>query len=268
MSTRWWRCVMNKTSLIIAFAFVGSLVANPLPGGELLEDFVEKSFPLDPSGTFSLRAIDGIVEIFGSDSREVTISATKKAFSPERLNAIAIRIGARSDAINIETTSPPEPRHHFMDRSGTVEYSINLPQTARIARVELPNGELVIKGMRGPSITANLGTGELVTQNCFCDQTVHVRKGTLNVFFDWSETRPISIDATLQTGTPWARTPAHANFQLHAVAKQGNVGVDFTQGRKQGDASEINEVIGDAPTTKLNFCADDGNIHISEVSRC
>jgi len=171
---------MNK---ILTLALVSAFVAGSLPAGEVLEDVVEKSFPLDPSGTFSLRAIDGIVEIFGSDSREVTISATKKAFSPERLNAIAIRIDARPDAINIETTSPPEPRHHFMDRSGTVEYSINLPQTARIARVELPNGELVIKGMRGPSITANLGTGELVTQNCFCDQTVHVKQGTLNVFF-------------------------------------------------------------------------------------
>src|SRR5215471_3726562 len=118
-------CVMNK---IVTFAFVGALVTGSMSAGEVLEDVVEKTFPLDPSGTFSLRAIDGIVEIFGSDSHEVTISATKKAFSPERLNAIAIRIDARSDAINIETTSPPEPRHHFMDRSGTVEYSINVPQ--------------------------------------------------------------------------------------------------------------------------------------------
>ncbi|PYK66387.1 MAG: hypothetical protein DME45_12675, partial [Verrucomicrobia bacterium] len=108
---------MNR---ILAFAFIGAFVTGSLPAGEVLEDVVEKSFPLDPSGTFSLRAIDGIVEIFGSDSREVTISATKKAFSPERLNAIAIRIDARSDAISIETTSPPGPRHHFMDRSGTV----------------------------------------------------------------------------------------------------------------------------------------------------
>ena len=87
-----------------------------------------------------------------------------------------------------------------MDRSGTVEYSINLPQTARIARVELPNGELVIKGMRGPSITANLGSGELETHNCFCDQTIHVNQGGLNVFFDWMEERPISIEAQIEDG--------------------------------------------------------------------
>src|SRR5438552_6039075 len=254
---------MNR---ILAFAFIGAFAAGSLPAGEVLEDVVEKRFPLDPSGTFSLRAIDGIVEIFGSDSHEVTISAMKKAFSPERLNAITIRIDARSDAINIETTSPPEPRHHFMDRSGTVEYSINLPQTARIARIELPHGELVIKGMRGSSITANLGTGQLVTQNCFCDQTIHVKQGTLNVFFDWSETRrPISIDATIADGNALARLPSNASFQLHAVAKEGNVWSAFTPSRKQGDGSEIHEVIGNAPATKLNFRADDGNIRISEV---
>jgi len=253
---------MNK---ILTFAFVGAFVTGSISAGEVLEDVVEKTFPLDPSGTLSLRSIDGIVEIVGTDSREVTIFATKKAFSPERLNAIAIRIDARSDAISIETTSPPEPSHHFMDRSGTVEYSINLPQTARIARVELPNGELVINGMRGASITASLGTGQLVTQNCFCDQIIHVKQGTLNVFFDWSETRPISIDAAIADGNALARIPTDASFQLHAVAKQGNVWSDFMQGRKQGDASEINEVIGDAPATKLNVRADDGNIHISKV---
>jgi hypothetical protein len=260
-----WQLRRCATKAIIIIVFVGSLFAISLPAGEVLEDVVEKSFPLDPSGTFSLRAIDGIVEIFGTNSREVTISATKKAFSPERLNAIAIRVDARSDAINIETTSPPEPRHHFTDRSGTVEYSINLPQTARIARVELPKGELVIKGMRGSSIAANLGTGQLVTQNCFCDQTIHVKQGTLNVFFDWSETRPISIDAAIADGNALARIPSDTSFQLHAVAKQGNVWSDFTQNRKQGDASEINEVVGVAPATKLNFRADEGNIHISEV---
>src|SRR5205814_4520930 len=116
--------VMNKIALTITFAVVSSLVANALPAGEVLEDVVEKTFPLDPSGTFSLRAIDGIVEIFGSDSREITIWAMKKAFSPERLNAIVIRVDARPDAINIETTSPPEPRQHFMDLLAAVEYRI------------------------------------------------------------------------------------------------------------------------------------------------
>ena len=261
------RYALRKIALTTTVLFLGSLIASSLRAGEVLEDVVERRFPLDPSGTFSLRAIDGTVEIFGTDSPEVKIVAVKKAFSPERLNAIAIRVDARPDVVNIETTPPPAPRHHFLDRSGTVEYTINIPQTARIARVELPNGNLVIDGMRGASIAANLGGGQLETHNCFCDQTIHVNQGELNVFFDWMEERPISIEAGIENGNMMARLPADAGFHLQAVAKDGHVSSDFSPmgTRQRGDDSEISEVIGDAPATKLTFRAGDGNIHVSEV---
>src|SRR5438477_11153541 len=258
---------MNKIALAVISLFGGLLFAKEGSAGEVLEDVVERRFPLDPSGTFSLRAIDGTVEIFGTDSQEVKIVAVKKAFSPERLNAIAIRVDARQDVVNIETTPPPAPRHHFLDRSGTVEYIINIPQTARIARVELPNGKLVIDGMRGASIAASLGRGQLVIHNCFCDQTIHVNQGGLNVFFDWMEEHPISIEAKIEDGTLSARLPTDAAFHLHAVAKEGHVSSDFSPmgTRQRGDDSEINEVIGDDPATRLTFRAGEGNIHVSEV---
>jgi len=258
---------MNKIALAVLSVSAALLLANRATAGEVLEDVVERRFPLDPSGTFSLRAIDGTVEIFGTNSREVKMVAIKKSFSPERLNAIAIRVDARQNAVNIETTPPPAPRHHFSDRSGTVEYIINIPQTARIARVELPNGELVIDGMRGASIAANLGSGQLVTHNCFCDQTIHVNQGGLNVFFDWMEERPISIEAKIEDGNLSARLPTDAAFHMHAIAKEGHVSSDFSPmgTRQRGDDSEISEVIGDGPATKLTFRAGEGNIHVSEV---
>src|SRR6266480_699528 len=256
-----------KLGALVVFSLGLLLLIGSLSAGEVLEDVVERRFPLDPSGTFSLRAIDGTVEIYGTDSAEVKIVATKKAFSLERLNAIVIRVDARQDSVNIETTSPPAPRHHFSDRSGTVEYTINVPQTAGIARVELPHGELVIDGMRGPSIAANLGRGQLAIHNCFCDQTIHVNQGGLNVFFDWVEERPITIEAEMEDGNLSACLPTDAAFHMHAVAKQGHVSSDFSPmgTRQRGDDSEINEVIGDAPATKLTFGAGEGNIHISEV---
>jgi len=256
-----------KLGALVVFSLGLLLLIGSLSAGEVLEDVVERRFPLDPSGTFSLRAIDGTVEIYGSDSREVKIVATKRAFSLARLNAIVIRVDARPDAVSIETTPPPAPRHHFSDRSGTVEYTINVPQTARITRVELPNGELVIDGMRGASIAASLGRGQLAIHNCFCDQTIHVIQGGLNVFFDWMDERPFAIEAEIDDGNVLARLPTDATFQLHAVAREGHVSSDFSamETRKRGDASEINEVIGDTPVAKLSFRASEGNIHISEV---
>ena len=261
------RYALRMLALTTTVLFLGSLIASSLRAGEVLEDVIERRFPLDPSGTFSLRAIDGTVEIFGTDSQEVKIVAVKKAFSPERLNAIAIRVDARQDVVNIETTPPPAPRHHFLDRSGTVEYTINIPQTARIAWVELPTGELVIDGMRGASIVASLGSGQLVTHNCFCDQTIHVNHGELSVLFDWLEENPITIEGVIEAGNALARMPTDATFHLHAVAKEGHVSSDFSpmETRQRGDDSEINEVIGDGPATKLTFRAGEGNIYISEV---
>src|SRR5438067_5995262 len=258
---------MNKIALAVISLFGGLLFAKEVSAGEVLEDVVERRFPLDPSGTFSLRAISGTVEIFGTDSREVKIVAIKKAFSPERLNAIAIRVDARQNAVKIETTPPPAPSHHFSDRSGTVEYTIDIPQTARIARVELRNGELVIDGMRGASIAGSLGSGQLVTHNCFCDQTIHGNQGGLSVLFDWLEEDPITIEGVIEDGNALAIIPTDETFHLNAVAKQGHVSSDFSPmgTRQRGDDSEINEVIGDAPATKLTFRAGEGNIHISEV---
>src|SRR5437868_8498243 len=258
---------MNKIALTVLSVVGGLFFANASTAGEVLEDVVERRFPLDPSGTFSLRMGDGAVEIYGTDSGEVKIVATKKAFSLERLNAIVIRVDARPDAVNIETTPPPTPRHRFSDRSGTVEYTINIPQTARLARVRMPNGELVIDGMRGASIAASLGRGQLAIHNCFCDQSIHVIRGGLNVFFDWMDARPFAIEAEIDDGNVLARLPTDATFQLHAVAREGHVSSDFSpmETRKHGDASEINEVIGDAPVATLSFRATEGNIHISEV---
>jgi hypothetical protein len=71
----------------------------------------------------------------------------------------------------------------------------------------------------------------------------------------------------IEDGNALARIPTDATFQVHAVASQGRVSSDFSgvEARKRGDVSEINEEIGDAPTTKLTLRATDGNIHIAEV---
>jgi hypothetical protein len=106
-----------------------------------------------------------------------------------------------------------------------------------------------------------------VTHNCFCDQTIHVNQGALNVFFDWmEEERPISVEAGIENGNIVARLPTDAAFYLQAVAKDGHVSSDFSpMETRKGDDSEINEVIGDDATAKLSFRAGEGNIHVSEV---
>ncbi len=250
-----------------ALALLLCLVSSAF-SAEVLEDTIEKTVPLKADGTFSLQTIDGSVEIYGAEAEEVKIVAIRKAFSPQRLNAIQVRIdGGGSDSVNISTTALPKPRWGLSDRSGTVDYIINLPQHARIASLDIPNGELIIHGMRGAAINASLGNGRLISHNCFCDQKLRVQSGGLDLFFDWDEERPITIDGALVNGNARAVIPGDASFKLHAVSVHGRVASDFTElaERKRGGVSEINETIGPAPLSSLTLRATDGSIRIMEA---
>lgn len=254
---------MSKAAALALQLF---LVSSLFPA-ELFEDTIEKTIPLNANGTFSLQSIDGSVEIYGAENEEVKIVAIRKAFSPERLNAIQIKIDGDSNSVNVRTIAPPTPRWGLHDRSGTIDYVINLPQHATISSLELPNGELIIHGMRGAGISASLGFGRLVSHDCFCDQKLRVQSGGLDLFFDWDEARSITIAGVVVNGNALAIIPGDASFKLHAVSAHGKVASDFTEiaQRKRGGVSEINEMIGSAPLSSLSLRATEGNIRIQEA---
>jgi len=267
-----WRCDMSEGAptrkrLVIASVLALCMLSTSAIGNEVLEDIVEKTVPLAPAGTFALHGTDGTIQIYGTDSSEIKIVAIKKAFSPTRLKAMEIQIETKNGLVNVNTVAPAKPRWGLSDRSGTIDYIVNVPQTARIAAVNLPNGELVIDGMRGDPISASLGSGRLTTHNCFCDQKVSVESGGVDVVFDWLEDKPLTIDAAINDGNVHALIPVDASFEVHALAKHGRVASDFSEieNRKRGGVSEINETIGQAPLSKLTMRAVNGNIRISEV---
>ena len=256
-----------KKRLAIAGVFMLCMFSTSAIASEVLEDIVERTIPLGPAGTFALHGTDGTIQIYGTDSNEIKIVAIKKAFSSIRLKAIGIQVETKNDSVNINTVAPAKPRWAWSDRSGTVDYIINVPQTARITAVDLPNGELTIDGMRGAPISASLGNGRLTTRNCFCDQKVRVESGGMDIVFDWLEEKLVTIDAVINDGNVRALIPVDASFEIHAVAEHGRVASDFSEieNRKRGGVSEINETIGQAPLSKLAVRAVNGNVQISEV---
>ncbi|MBV9009701.1 MAG: hypothetical protein JO354_11140 [Verrucomicrobia bacterium] len=237
-------------------------------GSDVLEDTIEKDVPLPPTGTLSLQAIDGSVEIYGAETNEIQIVATRRAFSPERLNSMRVEVRRAGDAVTIATVGPSKPRWALTDHSGTIDYVINVPQRARLASVTVPNGELIIHGMRGAAIHASLGNGRLTAHNCFCDQQLRVQKGGLDLYFDWVEQQPIKIDAAVVNGNVRAIIPGDASFELHAASAHGKVTSDFSEmaQRKRGGLREINEVIGPAALSRVTLRASDGNIQISQLN--
>lgn len=232
----------------------------------VLEQEVEQSYPIDPNASVSIRNLDGSIRIYGGNAAELKLYATKKAYSEERLKQISIDVSAQPNAVSIETKFPPRPKWSLGDRSGTVDYVLVLPQTCSISRLELCNGEVLIDGMRGANLHANLGNGRMFGRNCYGDVGLAVTNGDLDVAYDWWERRPFSLHAATTNGDVRAFVPGEAAFHLLAATVQGQVVSDFTgqQDRQAKGPRKIDMLVGEKSEAEVNIHATNGDVKIVE----
>ncbi|MEP6602538.1 MAG: hypothetical protein ABJB69_01160 [Spartobacteria bacterium] len=258
---------MRLSILATPAAIASLLLANLAKAGPVLEETLEKNFPVEPQATLSIQNTDGSIRIYGSDSKEVKVQAIKRSYRAERLKEIAINISAEPGKISIETQYPPKTKWGLSDRSGTVDYIILLPWSCEVTRADLANGELLVEGMRGGKVRASLGSGRLFSHNCFSDLDINVGNGAMDIGYDWWEERKFSVSAQITNGNTRAFFPGDAAFHLIAESVNGNVASDFTEkeNRQSGGVSKIDMLIGKAKQIDVKLQAVNGSIKITEA---
>ncbi len=234
----------------------------------ILEEVSDRRYPVDStSPTISVSNRDGSISIYGAggDLREVRVETRKKAFTTERLKTISVRVNAQSNSISIET-DVPQNRSLFSDRSGTVDLVIVVPQTAKLTKLELGNGEVLIEEMRSPEAHAQLGSGRLFVHNCFGSLDVHVDTGNVGLIYEWWEDHDFSIRSAIDDGNAFAFLPDEAAFHLIANSVTGKISNDFEE-KEQRQAEGTNHLdllVGGADKPKIEIETRDGNIRIAE----
>ncbi len=247
--------------LCALFSGCGESIEQPL------EQTIEKIYAVDPAVTFSVRNRDGSIRIYGWGEPEMKVQAIKKAYSADRLNKIGVDISAQPQSVSIKTNFPPMPRWGLFDRSGTVDYTIIVPETSKITRVELINGEVSIDGIRGGTVNASLGNGRLSAHNCFGNLRLALQSGGLDLGYDWWEQRSFSVDANIARGNVRAFIPGDASFRLLAESRTGRVASDFTdQKQRNGQLRKIDTIVGANPGPDFKIYATEGNIKIVEIN--
>ena len=174
--------------------------------GRDFEEIIEQRHAVDPDGTLSILNTDGMIRVYGGDGSEVSIQAIKKAYTSDRLKSIVGRKATRK-SIAIETISPPKKSGLSLDdRSGTVEYIVTVPQSIRITKLDLVNGEVLVEGLRGGSATAHLVNGWLAAHNCFGDLTFTIENGRLDVVGDCGRTQisPSTVELSWKHPPPYS----------------------------------------------------------------
>jgi hypothetical protein len=194
------------------------------------------------------------------------LRAIKRAYSQERLNKIDVNVAVRPGEISVKTGYPPKPKWGLFDRSGTVDYVIVLPWRCQVQQVELGNGDVLIEGMRGNEVHAQVNNGRLFGRNCFTDLHASIGNGEVDVAYEWWETHHIGLETNVAAGSTFISIPRDAQFRLLAATANGNIFSDFSslEDQMQRGPSKVNLLVGNVPNADMQIRAVDGSIKIKE----
>jgi hypothetical protein len=185
----------------------------------------EQFFPLPLTGAVQLMNLDGSIQIFGWYEPRVRLAAVRNAYTRARLKEIGIETKATANSLDVRTIIPPA-HGLFADRSGTIDYTLNVPETAQVT-LRLRDGEIVMQGLRGGNARIELRNGRVFLRNCFARIQAHAVHGAMDVFYEWWENAPAAFDLLLDHGRIGALLPAAAKIQIDATTADGQVGNGF-----------------------------------------
>ena len=234
----------------------------------VLEDTFEQSYTIEPTADVSIKNRDGVVRVYGSRANGMGVQAIKRAYTARRLKQIVVDVSVRPGSVSIETNFPPKPTWALFDRSGTVEYTIVVPQTANISRLELGNGEVLVEGMRGQTVHAKLERGRMIARSCFSNAVFSLGRGTLTLAYEWWEPGKFSIHANVTNGNASAFLPSAAAFHLIAKTPQGKIANDFLERdeRRAEEVSKADMSVHDGGEAVIRLQAAEGNIKVARTN--
>jgi hypothetical protein len=233
-----------------------------------LEETFEQTYTIEATANITITNGDGAVFVYGSNRNEMRVEAIKRAYTRKRLKQIAVDVSIQPGSVSISTKFPPKPKFALFDRSGTVDYTIVVPATTNLTRLELGAGEVLVDGMRGRTTHARLGSGRIFAHNCFGNVALTLERGTVTLAYDWWEPRKFSIEANIGDGNAWAFFPIDVVCHLVAETGHGKIGNDFAETAQRGtkEITKVDMLIQGGSGAAVTMRARKGNIRIVEAS--
>ena len=133
---------MLRKSLLGSALLMLVLAVAAVPGFAISKEF-DKTYPLQPGGSFELQNVNGTVEVQGWDRDQVEVRAVKTAKHNEAdLERVSIDVTAKPDAVSVTTRYPQDEGVEV-----AVEYVIHVPYGAHVGHLGTINGSLRITGV-------------------------------------------------------------------------------------------------------------------------
>ncbi|HEY5037104.1 MAG TPA: hypothetical protein VII74_08255 [Chthoniobacterales bacterium] len=210
-----------RSPLVVLLFFSAAVARAEQP----LQSQTEQWFNLPLDGSITIANTDGSIHIFGWYEPRVRLSILRRAYTAPRLRQIRVQTNAQPRSLEIRTLIP-RASGLFADRSGTVDYTLNVPEPAHL-KLTLANGEVTLQGLRGAHADISLTNGRITALDCFANVKAHSIHGVMEVFYQWWENLPAAFDYQVQQGRIGVILPPAAQFRVDAATANGRIGNGF-----------------------------------------
>lgn len=190
-------------------------------------EVLEQTYQVDAKARLTIRNLSGSISIRGADTAELKLQATKKAANEAHLKNININVAAEAGSVSISTSVLPQKKRSLRNGTSTVDYVLVVPRTIKIARVELDDGTVLIEGMEGEDVRANVVDGQLTVRNCCGNIHVAIAKGDLDLSYEDCARHSFVADAQVINGSAKISIPRDASFHVRAQTATGKIANDF-----------------------------------------
>ena len=207
---------------LLAFPFFPLLTR-----AETVSATIDETHPLVATGEVVVDNVNGPIAIETWDKSEVRLVAVKEARNEADLKALAVRIDPTEARFSVKTEYLDKDGSWLkkFTNTGTVRYTLTVPHTATLRRIETLNGDIRIANVHG-RITAKSVNGHIVATGLRREVTVTTVNGHLTAEFDtFGEKQDAQLDA--DNGTITLRLPAEASADLDARTLNGSISNDF-----------------------------------------
>jgi DUF4097 and DUF4098 domain-containing protein YvlB len=187
------------------------------------DEVTEQTYKVDPNATLRIANGRGSVTIHGTDASEVRLRAVKHAPSAAQLKDTTVNVTAEPGDILIKTSFLRQKKQPFFAGSSSVDYTLVVPRTARIARVDVDDGNVSIDGIQSSDVRANVVNGHVEIRNCCGDLKVTVANGALDLFFGRCEGPYFSADAQVLNGNAQLSIARGALLRVRGETLNGKI---------------------------------------------
>src|SRR5215813_6718308 len=260
--------VVAVQAVLVAMFFAG---CSPKLEGPNNEAF-EQTYDIEPEAGLSIRNTDGSIVIHGTETSVLKLRAIKKAKNSEELKDINIITNAGEKAVSITTKLLPQKNRALSTGSRTVDYTIEIPPTVNLTRVDLDNGKVLIDGMRGEDLHATVVDGQLAIRNCCGNAQVSIANGALDLYYEPCERRRFLVDAQMTNGNAGVFIGRGASFRIQAETMTGEIvnklgdmvnlngratrKVDISTGKSVGQEIKLRVTTGDVKIAEGGYQAE------------